>query len=129
MNQTFEDLGEFRQMRNRPHTEDWAITLVLARGRMVTFFQFLGKVAVAMETLMRLVMWGREYGRVSLIIGRERPSCPEALEDDFWRESATSCREKGRWQKKLLEEGGRGWLAIASKSYSVIGGWRLTVEA
>ena len=67
------------------------MTLVLAKGRMVVFFQFAGKVAVAMEMLKRLVMWGREYGKVSLIIGRERPSCPEALEDDFWRASATSC--------------------------------------
>ena len=89
---------------------------------MVAFFQFVGKVTVAMDTLKKLVMCGREYGRVSLIIGRERPSCPEALEDDFWRASATSCREKGRRQKKVLQDGGRGWLAIASKSCSVIGG-------
>ena len=67
------------------------MTLVLAKGRMVAFFQFAGKVAVAMEELKRLVMWGREYGRISLIIGRQRPSCPEALEDEFLRASATSC--------------------------------------
>ena len=50
------------------------MTFDFASGRMIAFFQFWGKVAVAMEILKRLVMSGRESGKVSFNIGRERPS-------------------------------------------------------
>ena len=82
MNQPFMNLREFGQLSNRSCVGGLGMTFDLASGRMIAFFQFSGKVAVAMKILKRLVMSGRESGKVSFNIGRERPSCPEALEEE-----------------------------------------------